>query len=72
MSTNDRQRQSDVETYNYATFEGTDDFLAFRTALPVGSLAPEAEVLLAESGEPVRLSEFWRGQDLLIEFGSLT
>ena len=72
MTTNDRQRRSDVETYNYATFVGDDDFLAFRTALPVGSLAPEAEVLLAETGEPVRLSDFWRGQDLLIEFGSLT
>ena len=24
-------------TYNYAEFIGDDDFLAFRTALPVGS-----------------------------------
>lgn len=61
-----------VETYNYATFEGTDDFLAFRTALPVGSVAPDCEVVVAGSGEVVRLSRFWRAHDLLIEFGSLT
>ncbi|MER3406190.1 MAG: hypothetical protein C4289_14370 [Chloroflexota bacterium] len=26
---------STLDEYNYAVFEGTDDFLAFRTALPV-------------------------------------
>ena len=30
---------STLDEYNYAVFEGTDDFLAFRTALPIGSLA---------------------------------
>jgi hypothetical protein len=62
----------ECEAYNYATFEGTDDFLAFRTALPVGSAAPDAEVIVADGGEPARLSEYWRERDLLIEFGSLT
>ena len=65
-------RQAEVETYNYATFDGTDDFLAFRTALPVGSTAPDAAAISLESGAPVRLSDFWRGRDVLIEFGSLT
>lgn len=58
--------------YNYPVFEGTDDFLAFRTALPIGSLAPDGEVVIAATGQRSRLSEFWRGHDLLIEFGSLT
>lgn len=58
--------------YNYATFVGDDDFLAFRTALPVGSKAPDFPVVVAATGEPDRLSDFWRDADLLIEFGSLT
>jgi len=61
-----------VEAYNYAAFEGTDDFLAFRTALPVGSLAPDIAAVLADDGRPVRLSESWRDGDVLVEFGSLT
>jgi hypothetical protein len=60
------------QTYNYAAFEGTDDFLAFRTALPVGSAAPDVEVVPLDTEAPVRLSDLWREQDLLIEFGSLT
>ena len=64
--------QGGVDSYNYATFEGTDDFLAFRTALPVGSPAPDAEVIDLGTGEPVRLASYWQRQDVLIEFGSLT
>lgn len=60
------------DDYNYAVFEGTDDFLAFRTALPIGSLAPDGEVVIAATGQRARLSDFWRGHDLVIEFGSLT
>ena len=62
----------EVDAYYYAAFEGTDDFLAFRTALPVGSAAPDDAVTVADTGEPARLGDFWRGRDLLIEFGSLT
>ena len=61
-----------VDTYNYATFVGDDDFLAFRSALPVGSVAPDAAVTVAATGEPAQLSEYWRDGDLVIEFGSLT
>jgi hypothetical protein len=61
-----------VADYNYATFDGTDDFLAFRTALPVGFAAPDIAVTVSETGETARLADFWRDRDLLIEFGSLT
>ena len=61
-----------IEAYDYAAFEGTDDFLAFRTALPVGSPAPDFAVTLADNGVAARLSDFWRDRDLLVEFGSLT
>jgi hypothetical protein len=61
-----------TSTYNYAEFIGDDDFLAFRTTLPVGSPAPDVRVTVAASGEPMRLSEHWRDDDLVIEFGSLT
>ena len=58
--------------YNYTEFIGDDDFLAFRTALPVGSAAPDVAVTVAATGEPGRLSDYWRDADLVIEFGSLT
>ena len=61
-----------VATYNYTRFDGTDDFLAFRTALPVGSVAPDVPVTIAATGETTRLADFWQDRDLLIEFGSLT
>lgn len=64
--------RDEVAAYNYAAFDGSDDFLAFRSALPVGSTAPEVAVTVAETGQPARLSDHWREQDLLIEFGSLT
>ena len=60
------------ESYNYAAFAGTDDFLGFRAVLPVGSVAPDFAATLAEDGQPVRLSDYWRDRDLLVEFGSLT
>ncbi len=68
----DMSDQRAIEDYNYATFDGTDDFLAFRTALPVGTAAPDVAVVRADTGESVQLSDFWRDQHLLIEFGSLT
>ena len=61
-----------LDGYNYPTFVGDDDFLAFRHALPVGSQAPDVPVVVAATGETARLSDFWRDADLLIEFGSLT
>lgn len=62
---------SEIETYNYSEFVGSD-FLPFRTHLSVGSSAPDFQATLLETGEPVRLSDYWKNGDLLIEFGSLT
>lgn len=47
----------EVEGFNDASFDGSDDVLAFRTALPVGSIAPAAAVTVAETGEAGRLSD---------------
>jgi hypothetical protein len=63
--------QSEIETYNYSGFIGSD-FLPFRTHLPVGSSAPDFQAILLETGQPVRLSDYWKKSDHLIEFGSLT
>ncbi len=63
---------TDVEVYNYASFEGGEDFLAFRTCLPVGSAARDFTAILLDTGQPVQLSQYWRERDVLIEFGSLT
>ena len=60
------------DKYNYQTFVGDDDFLAFRSALPVGSFAPDATLIEAATGRDVQLSEYWQAGDLIIEFGSLT
>jgi hypothetical protein len=62
----------EVESYNYAVFEGTESFLPFRTVLHVGDRAPDGQLIELNSGQPVRLSDCWRDQDVLIEFGSLT
>lgn len=62
----------DAGAYNYAHFDGTDDFRAFRTALPVGSPAPDFPVIEAATGREGRLGDAWRDHDLLVEFGSIT
>jgi hypothetical protein len=64
--------QDVIGAYNYAEFIGDDDFLSFRTALPVGSAAPDVAVTVAATGEFARLSDYWGNADLVIEFGSLT
>lgn len=64
--------QTEIEKYNYGEFVGSEDFLAFRTILPVGSLVPDFQATLLATGQPVRLSDYWRKSDLVIEFGSLT
>jgi hypothetical protein len=62
---------AEIERYNYSEFVGSD-FLPFRTHLPAGSSAPDFLATLLETGRPVRLSDYWKQGDLLIEFGSLT
>jgi hypothetical protein len=63
--------QTEIERYNYSDFVGSD-FLPFRTHLPVGSAAPDFQATSLETGRSVRLSDYWKKSDLLIEFGSLT
>ena len=62
----------DIEEYNYSIFEGREDFIAFRSGLQVGMPAPDFPATLLATGETVRLSDFWRQQDVVIEFGSHT
>lgn len=63
--------QAEIERYNYSDFVGSD-FLPFRTHLPVGSSAPDFQAILLETGQAGRLSDYWKKNDLLVEFGSLT
>jgi hypothetical protein len=64
--------QTQIEDYNYSVFVGSEEFMAFRTLLPVGSSAPDFEAKLLETGQPVQFSNYWKQSDVLIEFGSLT
>jgi hypothetical protein len=64
--------QAEIESYNYSEFAGSEEFLSFRTHLPVGSSAPDCEAQLLESGHRVKLSDYWEKSDILVEFGSLT
>ncbi len=63
---------TEIEDYNYSVFVGSEQYMAFRTVLPVGSSAPDFQAKLLETGQPVQLSEYWKKGDVLIEFGSLT
>ena len=69
-----QDEHQEIAAYNYATFEASEEdvFPGFRNALPVGSAAPDAVVTVAGTRQQANLSEFWRGRDLVIEFGSLT
>jgi len=60
------------DPYNYTVFEAKEDFVRFRTILQVGSPAPDFTAALLETGQPVRLSDYWRERDVLVEYGSLT
>ena len=61
-----------LEAYNYSVFEAKEDFVGFRSILKVGMPAPDFTTTLLETGEQVRLSDYWREREVLIEFGSLT
>jgi hypothetical protein len=62
----------DSKSYNYTVFVGSENFMDFRTVLPVGSSAPDLQAMLLETGEPVKLSDCWKKDDVLVEFGSFT
>jgi hypothetical protein len=63
---------TDPATYNYTTFEGQGDFDSFPSGPRVGSPAPDLSAVLLETGQQVRLSDYWRERDVLVEFGSFT
>ena len=61
--------------YNYKTFPldmQSADFGAFGAHLPVGSIAPDGELIDAATGEITQLSFLWAENPLVIEFGSAT
>ena len=64
--------QGEIEEYNYSVFVGSDNFMDFRTLVPVGTSAPDFQATLLATGQPVQLSDYWKRNDVLIEFGSFT
>lgn len=65
-------------TYNYERFDtyvesGEDEreFAAFPNMLHAGERAPDGELTRLDGGT-VRLSELWRRQGVVLEFGSYT
>ena len=64
------------EGYNYQHFELDDeemaDFENFKSHLNVGEAAPEGTLTDAHSGEQVSLSELWKRNHVVMEFGSFT
>jgi len=63
---------TDSPPYNYTVFEGQGDFDSFPSGPRVGSPAPDFSAVLLETGQQVRLSDYWRERDVLVEFGSYT
>jgi hypothetical protein len=65
-------------SYNYAIFPPASDrnhFARFTEHLKVGAEAPDGELVLlgpGEGTERVRLSNYWRDDNLVVEFGSVT
>lgn len=64
--------------YNYECFDayvesGEDEreFGSFPNVLHAGERAPDGELVVLD-GERVRLSELWRQQGVVLEFGSFT
>ena len=62
----------DPYIYNYGKFEGQGDFESFPQGPRVGSLAPDFSAVLLDTGQVVRLNDYWRERDVLVEFGSFT
>jgi hypothetical protein len=64
-----------MSEYNYENFPIDLDaqvFAAFPEVLKAGQPAPDGELTDAHTGETVRLSELWKRDTLIIEFGSFT
>ncbi len=62
-----------MNPYNYESFPIDMDaevFAGFRDHIRPGMKAPDGELTDAATGNEVRLSDFWRGGPLIVEFGS--
>lgn len=66
------ENDSHQDEYNYRIFNGQGDFEQFGTICPVGTSAPDFAAIQLETGQAVRLSDYWRQGDLVVEFGSFT
>jgi hypothetical protein len=69
---------TEVDAYNYEHFDAyvesrgdEREFGSFPNMLHAGERAPDGELTLLE-GERLRLSELWKQQALVLEFGSFT
>jgi hypothetical protein len=76
MDDYNRDNVDEVNTsYNYTIFVGQGDYETFPSPYQPGTAAPDFPAILLEAGEQVRqvrLSDYWRERDVLIEFGSYT
>jgi hypothetical protein len=64
-----------MSEYNYRSFPldlDAETFSAFPSVLSAGGPAPDGELIDAHSGETVQLSELWKNEAVVIEFGSMT
>jgi len=61
-----------IEAYNYSEFVGSEEFLAFRGICQVGTSAPDFETVRLDDGQKIKLSDYWKKNDVVLEFGSLT
>jgi hypothetical protein len=64
-----------MSDYNYKNFPidlDAEVFAAFPDLLKAGQPAPDGELRDAHTVETVRLSDLWKRDTLVIEFGSFT
>ena len=62
-----------MNAYNYESFPIDMDaavFVGFPDHIRPGMRAPDGAVVDVSRGREVRLSDFWRGGPLIVEFGS--
>ena len=64
-----------MSEYNYRSFPldlDAERFAAFPHGVKAGGAAPDGELTDAHTGERVMLSDLWKTEGLVIEFGSFT
>ena len=64
-----------MDNYNYESFPldmQDADFKGFPDFVKTGDKAPDGELIDANGGSIVRLSDFWKNGPLMIEFGSVS